>query len=905
MKKNLLFIVLGLLAIGVQAQNTSSPWTGVALPEEGGTYYLYNVESGLWLQHNRKVPELWTTHAQLDVHGFDIEVLPYVNEEEGVYGVYQLNPRFGHNKSINAVQDEGYMDTGNAVSQWTISAQTDIPGFTATNMYEISAVDGAVLLGAEIGDSNDDTYLSFAALDYNLWQFVSKEERMADLETASASNPKDATWLIDDWDFANQNERNSSWKVEFKNAGANAFGGDRNEDCRYNRAFESWSNSTGTFYQDVTGLPNGTYHLTLQGFYRDSSTGGAGAKHNNGEETIRAYYFANEVSAPLMSICENGVTEAIDNMFPVESDGYYLPGDGGSALPNASLSFANGYYWNPEIEVIVTDGTLKIGVKKDAGVNDDWTVFDNFKLTYYGAHIDVSKLLANLEALCAEVDEYEGYRPAYLDEALESAIAALDSDDADVISGAMNALNEKFSLVKQAQDDILDYLATVELCKAETTTGSVLETALVEAQAIFDAATSASEYSSALSKLVLARKINATERHPNVWTVMNTAAIDGQYYFYNVGQQRFLCGGDDWGAHAALGVPGIEILLEEPLDGDKGYRLNTFLNNGYNEELGLNLQYLNYGGYMDTTGSDWELVERGDGTYNISRTDTTLYLGYRTGTYCRVDTDMPDADDPNNIWILVTREDRENLLASATEANPVDATFYIGMPNFNQRENLDESGWYLEGGSIWGRGSNYDDFTYESYSAGHFDMNQTLEGLPYGNYTLSCQGFYRESDHDGQAAILGEGGEAAREAVLYAYGKVAEGEQPLWNISDFADQCPGQGTIAASGTYSGNYPKWVYEATRFFQTGLYWNHVSTKVEEDGVLFFGVYKDYESESDWVVIDNFRLKYYGDGTGISTLSDEKPADNRIFNLLGVEVANPATGVYVRNGQKFIVR
>ena len=905
MKKSLLLIAMGLLAIGSQAQNFDSPWKGEVLTPEGGTFYLYNVESGLWLQHNRKVADLWTTHAQLDIHGFDFIVTPIVDEEVDTEDLFQLNPRFGHNHSLNAVVNEGYMDTGDAVSQWLITPQNDVSGFTATNMYEISAVDGAVLLGAEIGDSNDDTFLSFAALDYNLWQFVSKEERMADLETASPSNPKDATWLIDDWDFANQNERASSWKNEFKNAGNNQIAGDRNEDCRYNRAVETWSNSTGMFYQNISGLPNGTYHLTLQGFYRDSSTSGAGAKHNNGSEVIRAFYFANEVAAPLLSICENGVEDPISNMFPVESDGYYLPGDGGSALPNASLAFANGYYWNPEIEVLVTDGTLKIGVKKDAGVSDDWTVFDNFKLTYLGASIDISQLLANLDALCAMVDEYDGYRPPFLEESLETAIEALDSDDVDVISAAMSDLNAKFDLAKLAGGTMQDYFATVELCKAEVTAGSYLENAMVKAQETFEAATKASDYSDALSILVLARKINATERHPNVWTVMNAPAVDGMYYLYNVGQQRFFCGGDDWGTHACVGVPGIEVLLEEPLDSDQGFRINTFRYNGYNEELDLNLQYLGYNGYVDTTGDDWLFVERNDGTFNISRVDTALYLGYTKDTYCRVDINKTDPNDPDNIWILVTREDREDLLTSASDSNPVDATFLIGMPNFDQRENLDESGWYLEGGSIWGRGGNYDDFTYESYSAGHFDMNQTLEGLPAGKYTLSCQGYYREGVHQEQARILGEGGEAAREAVLYAYGKVTESEQPLWNISQFADQCPGQGQLAQSGTYKGNYPYWVYEATRFFQTGLYWNHVDTEVAEDGALFFGVYKDYEYEGDWVVVDNFRLKYYGNGSGISPVADEKTTDSRIFNLMGIEVSHPTTGVYVRNGQKFIVR
>ena len=212
MKKGLLLFGMALAsALSIQAQ--TSPWQGTALPEEGGTYYLYNVESGLWLQANHKIFDDWTTRAQLDVYGFDVVIKPIVlTEEDDGYGMsyWQLNPRFGHNHSINAVQDQGYLDTGNEVSKWEIIKDEGESGYDIPNLYTISAIDGVIWLGADLGDSSDDTFLSYENSTDCYWQFVSKEERMADLVKATKNNPKDATWLINDYDFSNQDERNSS-----------------------------------------------------------------------------------------------------------------------------------------------------------------------------------------------------------------------------------------------------------------------------------------------------------------------------------------------------------------------------------------------------------------------------------------------------------------------------------------------------------------------------------------------------------------------------------------------------------------------------------------------------------------------------------------------------------------------
>ena len=80
---------------------------------------------------------------------------------------------------------------------------------------------------------------------------------------------------------------------------------------------------------------------------------------------------------------------------------------------------------------------------------------------------------------------------------------------------------------------------------------------------------------------------------------------------------------------------------------------------------------------------------------------------------------------------------------------------------------------------------------------------------------------------------------------------------------------------------------------------------------------GVYKtEALAPEDWIVLDNFRLTYYGNETtkeaveealaGIEEVFTDSAAefegDGRIYNLQGIRVAEPTTGLYiVRQGSK----
>ena len=59
-----------------------------------------------------------------------------------------------------------------------------------------------------------------------------------------------------------------------------------------------------------------------------------------------------------------------------------------NTMSDASAFFSQGLY-QKELDVMVTDGTLRLGFSKDVSVGRDWTCFDNVRLSYYGEAVTV------------------------------------------------------------------------------------------------------------------------------------------------------------------------------------------------------------------------------------------------------------------------------------------------------------------------------------------------------------------------------------------------------------------------------------------------------------------------------------------------------------------------------------
>lgn len=387
-----------MFSLGLTAQ--TSPYTGTT-PQEG-VFYLYNVQSGLWLQNNDSKCNFYQPLGNLGTRGLDINM---VASGEG----YFLGGGFGRN-SLNS-EPQTYFDSEKAANRvWIFEAgdasvsngYTIHCGSTYLRAVKYAHNFSANNLFTQPLDNGQRFYLELPTNSnistptlLNTWQIVSKEERLAKMVAdASRTTPQDASWLVPNADFAQKNERAAQWI----NDGFTLKG---EADGNWRMGNSIMQNSTpGTGIPDgkelsiqLTGLPNGIYHFNVQGFYLGGFYDAVADLINNGTNEQRVFYFANDEKKALMSpfdepMCK-GHTSG-DGTYPLTLQKTYPIGEYTFTPHNSDVLASvvvNRYcgYVNEEIEVVVTDGKLKLGiVKEGAAVANEWTVVDNFHLTYLG-----------------------------------------------------------------------------------------------------------------------------------------------------------------------------------------------------------------------------------------------------------------------------------------------------------------------------------------------------------------------------------------------------------------------------------------------------------------------------------------------------------------------------------------
>ena len=326
-----------------------------------GAYYMKNIGAGKYLV----AANSWGTQASFGDHGLDVQVA-FAN------GKYTIDSKVSNGGDNHFLGTNGYVDS--PAAEWTLVEQGD-------GIFAITA-DGTNFIGYDGSSSVMSITLTDAASANAQWQFVTKDELLKSLSAASMMNPVDATFFIQGQNFGRNDGRNTAWQ------GAPAIGGDN-----ANMNAEKW-NCNFDVYQDLAGLPNGFYKVSAQGYYR-AGNGGATSMEQN------AYLYAGEASTPLMNINAHA-GNAIFNGGNVSD----VPGMG--IVPNnmatASTAFSAGLYADNSVFAQVTDGTLRIGIKKDVLIGADWTIFDNFELAYYGAEDPVPMITAvdSLNKLIAE-----------------------------------------------------------------------------------------------------------------------------------------------------------------------------------------------------------------------------------------------------------------------------------------------------------------------------------------------------------------------------------------------------------------------------------------------------------------------------------------------------------------------
>ncbi|MBQ8361734.1 MAG: CotH kinase family protein [Bacteroidaceae bacterium] len=240
---------------------------------------------------------------------------------------------------------------------------------------------------------------------------------------------------------------------------------------------EFW-NGTFDFYQTISGLPDGKYRLSVQGYHRAMDNQQGYSNYQQGLETISSVLYANEVTQPLVSVYSASLTENYAGGCwgtGTRFEYIYFP----NTMQTASYCFSLGYYQN-QLELDVTGGTLTIGLRNQDWVANNWCIFDNFKLEYYGEYVsvtDVTLSATSVELICGEVRQLKAtVVPA------NATVRKLEwsSSDPSVVTcdgnGLLQALTEGTAVIRATATDGSGIYAqcNVKVGRREATSGTIV-----------------------------------------------------------------------------------------------------------------------------------------------------------------------------------------------------------------------------------------------------------------------------------------------------------------------------------------------------------------------------------------------------------------------------------------------
>lgn len=403
--------------IGVQAAD---------LPASGsGEYFIKNVETGTFLKGDM----YWGTKACVWDDPY-LLTLTYVSE--GVYTIKSQQNNGGQNQYITA-GDDPFVD-GAAANMTFTEVDAENHYFTINNgtgnLTAVSQTEDGVQLYKVMPTTETSTLAQ--------WQVVSRAELVAELDNASASNPVNATFFLKDAGIDVKSVNANAWTTSNVDLGGGGNAG---------HSAESWNKANFNLSQTVTGLPNGKYRVECYGYYRwnngsTNNNAAAVAAHANGTEVLNAKFFAGAKETPLMSVAGDANATAF-----CQTMGW------ADNTPNsqwqAAACFDKGYYKNTLEDVVVTDGTLTIGVKKDTQAGTDWAVFDEFKLFYLGEDLSIYVEAYSDAKTAANAVNQTAPMKADVLSALQTAIATygegVDETNKDALLTATSALNSATS----------------------------------------------------------------------------------------------------------------------------------------------------------------------------------------------------------------------------------------------------------------------------------------------------------------------------------------------------------------------------------------------------------------------------------------------------------------------------
>ncbi|MBO5880919.1 MAG: hypothetical protein J6Q57_04700, partial [Paraprevotella sp.] len=353
----------------------------------GKQYYLRNVSSGLFF----KAGNNWGAHFGEGQDGLPVEMTLVSGN------TYKLaTPTLGRFVGNNGYNDNGDTNMGNWVVEEVKSSSNK--GNNKTKYIFTGTAD--FFNGKTIASNGNGAYVDAATKNVKdtkqQWELMTYDEMIATINEEMSATISGAYYnasglIKQPMCNLGLDNRHQNWSFIPAIGGA---GGENNASCVW-EIFRDNASHDFDFNQTLSGLPNGTYTLTVQAFFRDGDA-------NTSSKKAEPVLYAGTKSTPICSILDGALASQPSWQWGHQNAAGWIPND----MWQAGQWFRAGHYTVTLANITVTDGTLKIGIKNTSTATSmAWCCFDNFQLLLHGTNAGDLKATELYRSIKAAVDE--------------------------------------------------------------------------------------------------------------------------------------------------------------------------------------------------------------------------------------------------------------------------------------------------------------------------------------------------------------------------------------------------------------------------------------------------------------------------------------------------------------------
>lgn len=307
------------------------------------------------------------------------------------------------NNSIEAIE----------TTEASIDSLYELAGNLYAVIYEVSAPANTLVAAEELAI---EVITKVESKEITMDEVADYKQRIAEMiillqvkGDGTDENPESMTHLLKTPDFEIEGMNSAEgWVNATGNTG-------NNETQKSVYAYEYWRSSFD-MYQELNGMPEGTYRIEIYAFAGLEDEPDAGAKkYESGIENTAAQFYAvtslGEFTQNLVPWVAGAWTEdkgITDGMRTVQGENttYYGPYD---IFNTVTYFFNEGAYRNILYANVAKDGQLRIGIRNTE--SNQWVVMDNVQLYYLGKNSQYAETAKIIDISCNETlsKEIQGY----------------------------------------------------------------------------------------------------------------------------------------------------------------------------------------------------------------------------------------------------------------------------------------------------------------------------------------------------------------------------------------------------------------------------------------------------------------------------------------------------------------